>query len=69
MVQYAMLGITLVIILQTWLAVLWYRTGVSGQLKFWAGVLLKITSTVELNKTSRMAAYGWRHHCSYRTGS
>ena len=63
--QCAMLGITLVIILQTWLAVLCYRTGVSGQLQFWAGVSLKISSTVELNKTNRMAAYARRHHCSY----
>ena len=32
------------------------RTGKSGQLKFWAGVSLKVTSTVELKKTKRMAA-------------
>ena len=32
------------------------RTGKSGQLKLWAGVSLKVTSTVELKKTRRMAA-------------
>ena len=32
------------------------RTGKSGQLKFWAGVSLEVTSTVELKKTKRMAA-------------
>ena len=38
-------------------------------LKFLAGILLKITSIVKLNKTSKMAAYSWRHYCSYQTGS
>lgn len=42
---------------QTWPA------GKSGQLK------LKVTSTVELKKTKRMAAKAGRHNSSNRTGS
>ena len=37
--------------------------------KFWAGVSLKVTSTVELKKTKRMAAKAGGTNSSNRTGS